>query len=301
MKMRALLLVITILLLAHTASSQQKAPAAAPSASTTQSAASSPSTADLPKRIEDFLRKLYAWGPEFQIKIAPIGAATKANLYEVPVEVTFNGMSDTAVIYVSKDGRYIFRGDVQQLTADPLASIRQQLHLEGYGSKGPANAKVVLVEFADFECPSCRQLDSLLREVLPKYPQVRLVFKDFPLEQVHPWAMTAAIAGHCALQKSQDAFWSFHDAVYDNQDMITADNAFSKLNDLAKAAGVDPTTFGACMTDPKTRQTVEKSIAEGKALNINSTPTTFVDGRQFVGPDPNSLQQYIEYDQGTKQ
>ena len=86
----------------------------------------------------------------------------------------------------------MFRGEIQDLNGDPLADTRQQLHLEGYPSKGPANAKVVLVEFADFECPVCRQLDQGLRELLVKYPQVRLVFKDFPIEQIHPWARTAA-------------------------------------------------------------------------------------------------------------
>lgn len=297
------LLLVPILLLAHIAYAQQKAPAsAAPSGAsapnTTSSAVSN--VRDLPKRIEVFLRKLYAWGPEFQIKVGSIGAVTKANLYEVPVEVTLNGQSDSAVVYVSRDGRYIFRGDVQDLTADPLASVRQQLHLEGYGSKGPTNAKVVLVEFADFECPSCRQLDMILRELIPKYPQVRLVFKDFPLEQIHPWAMTAAIAGHCTLQKGQEAFWNFHDAVYDNQDLITADNAYDKISDLAKEAGADPIAFAACMTDPKSRASIDKSIEEGKALKLNSTPTTFVNGRQLVGPDPNALQQYIEYDADDK-
>jgi len=291
MKMRALVLVVAVLMLTCVAGSQQSAPG-------TNAPSVSPQTApaDLAKRLEVFLRKLYAWGPEFQIKIGSIGGATKADLYEVPVEVTLNGQSDTATIFVSKDGRYVFRGDVQDLSPDPLASVRQQMQLEGYASKGPAAAKVVLVEFGDFECPSCRQLDAILREVLVKYPQVRLVFKDFPLEQIHPWAMTAAIAGQCALQKSPEVFWSFHDAVYDGQDLITPDNAYAKLTELATKAGADPSAFRTCMTDPSSKVMVEKSVEEGKTLKLNSTPTTFVNGRQIIGPDPTALQQYIEYD-----
>ena len=177
MKMRALVLVVAVLMLTCVAGSQQSAPG-------TNAPSVSPQTApaDLAKRLEVFLRKLYAWGPEFQIKIGSIGGATKADLYEVPVEVTLNGQSDTATIFVSKDGRYVFRGDVQDLSPDPLASVRQQMQLEGYASKGPASAKVVLVEFGDFECPSCRQLDAILREVLalPRFQEDKLALRRQP-------------------------------------------------------------------------------------------------------------------------
>jgi protein-disulfide isomerase len=298
MKARALVLVVIGLILAHAGAAQQKQPAApaANSGSTAPPAAPSAGTADLTKRVEAFLRNLYAWGSDFQLKVGPVGNAEVDSLYKVPVEVTANGQSDTADVYVTKDGHYIFRGDIQNLNADPLASTRRQLHLDGYASKGPTQAKVVLVEFADFECPSCRQLDTLLRQLLPSYPQVRLVFKDFPIEQIHPWAMTAAIAGHCVLQKSADAFWVFHDAVYDSQDLISADNAYSKLSDIAAMAGVDPVAFSACMIAPDSRAFIEKSVEEGRNLKINSTPTTYVDGREVVGADASSVQQFIDYD-----
>ena len=181
------------------------------------------------KRVEDFLRKWYAWGPDFQLKIGPVKPSPAGDLYEVSVQVTAQGGSDTAIVYVTKDGHYMLRGDLQDLNGDPLGDTMRKLNLQGAASKGPADAKIVLVEFGDLECPSCRQLDYVLRSVLPKYPQVRLVFKDFPLETIHPWAMSAAITGRCALQQSSDAFWKYHDSVYDNQDLISPENAYNKL------------------------------------------------------------------------
>jgi protein-disulfide isomerase len=253
------------------------------------------------KRIEGFLRNEYAWGTDYELKVGPLTSAPAGDLYQTSVQVTAQGGSDSATIYVSKDGRYMFRGDLQDLNQDPLAETRSQLHLENYASKGPANAKVVVVEFADFECPVCRELDVLLRATLPQYPQVRLVFKDFPLETIHPWAMTAAIAGRCALQQSPDAFWKLHDAIYDNQDVISPENAYNKIADLAQQSGVNADAYKTCMADPKTPEAVHASMEEGRSLQVSATPTSFVDGRRLVGPDAALLKQYIEFDQNPHQ
>jgi protein-disulfide isomerase len=248
------------------------------------------------KRVEDFLRKWYAWGPNFQLKIGPVKPSPAGDLYEVSVQVTAEGGSDSAVVYVTKDGHYMLRGDLQDLNGDPLGDTVRKLKLPGAASKGPADAKVVIVEFGDLECPSCRQLDYVLRSVLPKYPQVRLVFKDFPLETIHPWAMTAAITGRCVLQQSSDAFWKYHDAVYDSQDVISPENAYNKLLELAVQAGASEDKLKSCISDPKTQESVRQSIAEGKSLDVTSTPTSFVDGRRLVGPDQALLEQYIQFD-----
>jgi len=248
------------------------------------------------KRVEDFLRKWYAWGPDFQLKIGPVKPSPAGDLYEVAVQVTAQGGSDTAIVYVTKDGHYMLRGDLQDLNGDPLGDTMRKLNLQGAASKGPADAKIVLVEFGDLECPSCRQLDYVLRSVLPKYPQVRLVFKDFPLETIHPWAMSAAITGRCALQQSSDAFWKYHDSVYDNQDLISPENAYNKLVEFAIQAGATEDKLKACIADPKTQDLVRQSMAEGHSLDVNSTPTTFVDGRRLVGPDQSLLEQYIQFD-----
>ena len=102
----------------------------------------------------------------------------------------------------------------------------------------------------------------MLRAVLPKYPQVRLVFKDFPLETIHPWAMSASITGRCVLQQSSDAFWKYHDAVYDNQDVISPENAYNKLLEFAVQAGATEDKLKPCIADPKTQDLVAKKIQQ---------------------------------------
>jgi len=284
------------------ASQNSAAKQSAPSDANSKSAgkSSAPQTAvgsgSIEKRVEEFLRRSYAWGPDFQVKVGAPKPSPAGDLYEVPVEVTAQGGSDTATVYVTKDGRYMLRGDLEDLNGDPLTDTMHKINLQGAASKGPADAKVVLVEFGDLECPSCRQLDYVLRSVLPKYPQVRLVFKDFPLESVHPWALTAAITGRCVLQQSSDAFWKSHDAVYDQQDVISPQNAYTKLAELAVQAGATEDKLKACTADPKTEELVRQSIAEGHALDVTSTPTTFVDGRRLVGPNQQALEQFIQYD-----
>jgi len=161
---------------------------------------------------------------------------------------------------------------------------------------GPADAKVTLIEFADFECPSCRQLDRILRDFLPKHQDVRLVYKDFPLTQIHPWAMTAAIAAQCAAQQDPASFWKIHDIIFDAQDSITPENVSNKMLDFAKHLNLKEMEFESCVTSPDSQKTIEETQSEGRDLHITGTPTTFVNGRRIVGPDEQLLNQYFEFE-----
>jgi protein-disulfide isomerase len=274
----------------------QLSAAAGQQGTTPSAAALSPdAVAAIQQRVQTFLRTLYAWGPDYQVKAGSVSPSGITDLYEVAVDVSFQGESESAIVYVTRDGRYMVRGEVNDMTADPFAAIRQKLTLDGYPSKGPANASIVIVEFGDFQCPSCRQLDRILRTFLPAHPEVRLVFKDFPLEAIHPWAMTAAIAGRCAFQHSPEAFWKLHDSIYDNQDTITPETAYARLTQLAAAAGVPSDGLPACMAAPQTAATVRESIDEGRALGVTSTPTSFVNGRRIIGPNEPLLHQFSSF------
>jgi protein-disulfide isomerase len=168
--------------------------------------------------------------------------------------------------------------------------------LKAAPTTGNPNATITIVEFADFECPVCRNLHEALRGLLPNYPQVRMVFKDFPLEQIHPWARTGALAGRCAFDQEPKAFWKMYDLLYDNQDLISAANAWDKMVDYAGQAGLKADVFKACMTGPEAIAAVDASIANGKLLEVGSTPTLFVNGRRIVGADPHQLEQFLQYE-----
>jgi len=214
----------------------------------------------------------------------------------VPVTVTMGGQSDTAVVYASKTGNFLLRGELTDMSVDPFADNRSKLHVGKSPAMGPANAKITLYEFADFECPSCRQLDLVLRKFLPEHPEFRLVFKHFPLTNIHPWAMTAAIASQCAFHQNPDTFWKMHDAIFDAQDVISPSNVWDKMKDLANQEGLDAQTFNTCMSNPETENEVKETMDEGHALTITATPTTFVNARRVVGPDQSALEQSSSFE-----
>jgi protein-disulfide isomerase len=253
------------------------------------------------KNSEGFVRRLFAWGPEFQVKLGPASQSPAPGYYLVPVQITFGGQSDTGVLYISKDGKTLLRGELFDTSADPFAGNRAKLHLDGNPSKGPADARVTLVEFSDFQCPHCRQLYETMKTLAPRYPQIRIVFKDLPIAALHPWAETAALGGRCAYMQSPDSFWKIHDGLFENQDFISAANIWERLLELAGQAGLDKDAFKACLASPEAAKAIEANIEDAKVLSVNSTPTVFVNGRPVVGGDPTTLLQYIDYELGGKQ
>ncbi len=269
---------------------QQTQAAAAP-------AASGASLSPTQKNIEAYLRNLYAFGPDVALVVGPPKPTTVEGLLETTIDLTISDNKETVKFYVSKDGRFLFRGEMSDMMKDPLAENRTQIQMKDAPSLGDPKAAVTLVEYSDFECPVCRNLHDVLRGMLPNYAgKVRVVFKDFPIEQLHPWARTAAIAGRCAYQQDPKAFWKMYDFIYDNQDIISAANAWTKMMDYAGQSGLDGDTFKTCMASPEAGAAVNASRANGQQVEVSSTPTVFVNGRRIVGADPHLLEQYINYE-----
>lgn len=279
--------------IAQTSSTAQgsKTPASAGSAA----GAASPDQAQILKTTEAFVRNLFGWGQDFKLKVGPLKPSTSPDFYLVPIEVTLNDRTDNGEVYVSKDGKTLFRGEMFDTAADPYADEKAHLHIEGNPVKGPADARITLVEFGDFECPNCRALEPVLKDIFEKY-KVRLVFKDFPLEQIHPWAKTAAIGGRCAFKQSPEAFWKMHDTIFGNQESISPENVWDKLVEFAGQSGLNADAFKSCLSSPDAAKEVEANQQDGLNLNVNSTPTVFVNGRPIVGGDPRALTQIIEFE-----
>ena len=251
----------------------------------------------LAKRLEAYLRHLYAWGPEVQLTFSPPTETPIPGLLETTVHLKSGENNESAKMYVSKDGKYLFRGEIAELSKDPLAEARSLIQLNDAPSMGDPKAPVTIVEFSDFECPVCRGLHDVVRTLLPQYP-VRLVFKDFPIETIHPWARIAALAGRCAYRQDPKAFWKIYDLIYDNQAILSAENAWTKMNEFAGQAGLSADTFRGCLASPEAGAAVDSSRNNGQQLEVTSTPTVFVNGRRMVGADAHLLEQYIKYELG---
>jgi len=204
---------------------------------------------------------------------------------EVLVHLIFNAAEKDELFYVSADGQTILRGDVYNLGKSPFQSNLDKLTLTDQPSFGPADAPVTIVEFGDFECPDCKMEAPILRHDLTEAfgSKVRVYFKNFPLESVHPWARAAAIAGRCVVQQGQPAFWKFYDWIYENQDQITGDNLKGKVSAWAGDNGLDTLKLAQCIDTKATEPEVNRSIAEGHALGIQGTPTLFINGRKIGG------------------
>jgi protein-disulfide isomerase len=283
--------ILAAFLLGLTMQAQQPKPAAAGTA--TSGAAPSQTQ----KSIEAYLRNLYAFGPDVKLIVGPLKESPVEGMLETEINVTIGENKENAKFYVSKDGKYLFRGDLSDMTKDPLAENLAEMRMTDAPALGDSKAPVTIVEYSDFECPVCRSLHDTLRAILPNYPgKIRVIFKDYPIEQIHPWARTAAIAGRCAYQQKPEAFWKLYDLLYDNQEIISAENAWTKMIDYASQAGLDDGAFKSCMASPEAAAAVNASHANGEKLEVASTPTVFVNGRRMVGADAHLLEQYINYE-----
>ncbi len=156
-------------------------------------------------------------------------------------------------------------------------------------SYGPKDAKVVVVEFADFACPACQQVQPVVKEILKDYgDKILFVFRDFPLINDHPQALLAAMAGECAHE--QGKFWEMDEKMFGNPDQL----AEADLKTYATEIGLNQTQFDECLTSGKYTQEIETDLQEGYGAGVEGTPTFFINGRKFAGAIPlNMFEQLI--------
>jgi protein-disulfide isomerase len=148
-------------------------------------------------------------------------------------------------------------------------------------SDGAKSAPVTLVEFSDFQCPFCQRVAPTLKRVKQTYgDKVRIVWKDFPLTQIHPQAFKASEAAHCA--GDQGKYWQYHDQLFGNQQALQPDD----LKQYAAALGLDAAAFNACLDTSKHGERVRDGVAQGTTLGVNSTPTMYINGRLLSGAQP---------------
>jgi protein-disulfide isomerase len=148
-------------------------------------------------------------------------------------------------------------------------------------SLGRSSAPVTLIEFSDFQCPFCQRVAPTLKKLRETYgDKVRIVWKDFPLTQIHPQAFKAGEAAHCA--GDQGKYWEYHDRLFANQQQLQPDELKKHAADL----GLDAMAFNACLDSSKYGERVRDGVAQGQRLGVNSTPTIYINGRVLSGAQP---------------
>jgi protein-disulfide isomerase len=255
-----------------------------------QATAPTPSTASASKidkvQLEAALRHIELWIPQVQAKLDdPTPSKELPGFYDVAVHLSYQNQAIDAKYLVSADGKKIVKGDVYDSGKNPFQGNVDKLKTDLQPSYGDASASVVAIIFGDFQCPLCKQEAEAMRPNLTKTfaGKVRVYFKDFPLESIHPWARAASIAGRCVYRQDPQAFWKYHDWIYGVQGEIALDNLNSKVLAWAGENGVDGVQLGRCMDNKATEADVNRNIAEGRSLGVDATPTMYLNGRKVVG------------------
>jgi protein-disulfide isomerase len=164
-----------------------------------------------------------------------------------------------------------------------------QIPLADSAIRGPKNAPVTLIEFSDFQCPFCAQTTPLIEQVMAAYPKnLRFVYKQFPLEQIHPNALNAAKASVAA--RNQGKFWEMHDELFKISRDLTLENIRAK----ARAIGLDMKKFDADMNSPATEKAVQEDLALGRSVDVQGTPTLFVNGKRVMNRSLDNLKAMID-------
>jgi predicted DsbA family dithiol-disulfide isomerase len=159
-----------------------------------------------------------------------------------------------------------------------LEPLRYNVNAAGRPSRGPASAPVLLVLFSDFECPHCRRFGETMKEVLKQYgDKVRLVFRQFPLTNIHANAERAAEASLCA--DAQGRFWEMHDLLFQNQSSLRDEDLKSRASKL----GLDVAAFNSCLDSKRYGGSINEDVRAASAAGVEGTPALFINGRFLYG------------------
>ena len=232
--------------------------------------------------VEAYLRHLYAWGPEVKVELGDPKPSTVEGLNQVTLHASAGAQVLDQVLLASLDGKKVITGVVYDLGQNPFQSELSKLGSVSGPSLGTPGAPVVVVLFNDFQCPYCRDMARMLREnLVAGYPkQVRLYLNDFPLEQIHSWAMSAAMAGRCVFRQNPITFWQYHDWVFEQQAQITPQNLKTKFMEFAQGRQLELLGLERCVDNKETEGEVRSAIALAQSLKVDATPTLFINGRR---------------------
>lgn len=235
---------------------------------------------------EAYLRHMELWLPQVAVKIDdPKPAPYLKGFSEVVVHLSYNGQGKEERYLVSPDGKNFIKGEAFEMSRNPFQGNLDKLTTDMQPSYGTPGAQVVIVVFGDFQCPYCKEEAEDMRGNLMKaFPEnVRVYFKDFPLDAIHPWARPASIAGRCVFRQDAQKFWGFHDWIYSVQPEVTLATLNERVMKWAGENGVETAQLGRCMETKATEVEVERNLQEGLSLGVSSTPTMFLNGRKYEG------------------
>jgi protein-disulfide isomerase len=285
--------------------SAPSAPAAPPASGPPQFPAIDPAnfTSDTPSKdtVNAFLHEFWGYDPDrvWQIQAIQKTAAPGVSKVTVLAAQKTNPQIGTLQFFTTPDGLHLISNEVMPFGARPFDAARRTLLADANGpSRGAASKDLLLVEFADFQCPHCKVAQPTVQRLLQEFPNAHFVFENLPLTSIHSEALKAALYSVCVAKlNGNDTFFKFSDLVFQSQESLTPQTSDSTLNDAATKAGADAAKIGACALTPEAKATVDASVKLAQTLNVNETPTLFVNGRGIpMGAAPyETLQKIVAF------
>lgn len=257
------------------------------------SAQSAPSAIDL--RIERQVRSYYSIPADVKILVSAPKPSEFPNFDALTITFDRGEKKQDFEFLLSKDDKTLIRLTRFDLNQDPYAELMRKINVSGRPTRGNKNAKVVAVNYDDFECPFCSHMhQTLFPELLKEYgDRVEFIYKDFPLVEIHPWAMHAAVDANCVAAQSPEAYWDFADYIHANQQSVNKgkdrDAEFSELDRVTMLEGqqhsLDAGKLESCVK-AQNDDAVKASMKEAETLGVEATPTLFVNGEKLDGARP---------------
>jgi protein-disulfide isomerase len=248
-------------------------------------------------KIEHHVRSFYNIPADVKVTVGPISPSTDMPGYD-GVSVNIDGSDGKKKDYkflLSKDRATMLRVTRFDLNKDPFAELMSKIDLTGRPSRGPKSAKVVVINFDDFECPFCSRMhETLFPEIFKEYgDRVNFIYKDDPLAEIHPWAIHAAVDANCLSAQNTDAYWDFADYIHANKREVDAEktsaarfDAIDKITMLqGQKHGLDVAKLQSCVK-AQNEDAVRASMKEADDLGVNGTPALFINGRKIDGAVP---------------
>ncbi len=250
---------------------------------------------EVARRIEQQVRVFYTVPASVKVILGPTKPSEFPNYDALPITFDRGEKKQTFDFLLAKDQKTLIRMTKLDLSKDPYAEVMKKIDVNGRPTRGNSKAKVVAINYDDFECPYCSRMhQTLFPDLLKEYGErVEFIYKDFPLAEIHPWATHAAVNANCLAAQNQDAYWEFADYIHANQKEVNSekghDAQFAALDRMTIQQGLkhnlDGTKLQACIKAQQDDK-VRASVDEGQGLGVEATPTMFVNGEEVSGALP---------------
>src|SRR3989442_4778825 len=240
---------------------------------------------DVAKVMERQVRAFYSIPADVKVVIGQFKPSDFANCDAVTITFDNGEKKQDYDFLLSKDHKPLARMTKLDLTKDPYAEVMKKIDVKGRPTRGNKDAKVIIINYDDFQCPFCSRMhQTLFPEMLKEYAdRVLFIYKDFPLVEIHPWATHAAVDANCLAAQNNDAYWDFADYMHANQKEVNSakgrEAQFAEIDKQALLQGqkhsVEVARLQSCV---KTQNAdgVKASMREAEGLGLSATPTLYV-------------------------